>query len=336
MPQFKKRQLTSDEPLGQQLRAVRRTAKLTLEQVATATKISKQYIQALESGKYDELPAEVYAKGFLENYAQFLGFPVDEVLTQYKRERGLAPRPKSSEQFVVPGQQLERPKLNITPRTLWAAGAIVILFIVVSYLLTQVSVFAAPPKLELTRPAPNTTLSAESVTVEGKTDSGATLAINGQPIPTDVNGSFREEVHLLSGTNTLRITARNKNGRERTETRSVIVRVAGATPSPGAAPTPQPGFLFIVRISPNSAYVTVNVDGHNTFQGLLLPNTSQTFTATDRVLLTTSNAGSTHVFINGRDQGGLGDEGQLRRGKEYRVADFRAPAVTPAPSPSSR
>lgn len=331
MPQFKKRALTSDKPLGQQLRAVRRTAKLSLDQVATATKISKKYIQALESGKYDELPAEVYARGFLENYAQFLGFPVDEVLTQYKRERGLAPKPKSSDQFVVPGQKMERPKLNINPRTLWAAGAILILFIVVSYLLTQVSVFAAPPKLELTAPASNTTVNAESVTVEGRTDPGATLAINGQPIPTDVDGSFKEEVRLLSGTNSLRITARNKNGRERTESRSVIVQVAGATPSPGASPALPPGFLFIVRISPNSSYVTVNVDGRNAFQGLLLPNTSQTFTATDRVLLTTSNAGSTHVFINGRDQGVLGGEGQLRRGKEYRVSDFVAPAATPSP-----
>lgn len=331
MPHFKKRELTSDEPLGQQLRAVRRTAKLNLDQVATATKISKKYIQALEAGKYDELPAEVYAKGFLENYAQFLGFPADEVLTQYKRERGLTPKPKSSEQFVIPGQKMERPKLNITPRTLWFAGALLVLFIVVSYLLTQVSVFAAPPNLEVTSPTANETVTEESVTVEGKTDPGAVLAINGQPIPTDTDGSFKEEVRLLAGTNSLRVTARNKNGRERTESRSVIVQVAGATPAPGASPTLPPGFLFIVRIGPNSAYVTVNVDGKNTFQGLLTANTSQTFTANDRVLLTTSNAGSTRVFINGKDLGAVGSEGQVRRGKEYKVSDFRTPVATPSP-----
>ena len=331
MPHFKKRELSSDEPLGQQLRAVRRTAKLSLDQVATATKISKKYIQALESGKYDELPAEVYAKGFLENYAQFLGFPVDEVLNQYKRERGLVPKPRSSDQFVIPGQKIERSRLTITPRTLWAAGALLVLFIVVSYLLTQVSVFAAPPKLEVTNPSTNSTVNTEGVSVEGKTDPGAVLSINGQPIPTDVDGSFKEEVQLLAGTNSLRITARNKNGREKTETRSVIVQIAGATPTPGASPTPQPGFLFIVRIGPNSAYVTVNVDGRNAFQGLLTANTSQTFTANDRVLLTTSNAGSTHVFINGKDQGSVGGEGQLRRGKEYKVSDFRAASPTPSP-----
>lgn len=331
MPQFKKRELSSDEPLGKQLRAVRRTAKLSLEQVAVQTKISKKYIQALEAGKYDELPAEVYAKGFLENYAQFLGFPVDEVLVQYKRERGLTPKPKSSDQFVIPGQKMERSKLNITPRTLWFAGALMVLVVVVGYLLTQVSVFAAPPNLEVTNPTASETVNEESVTVEGKTDPGAVLSINGQPIPTDTDGSFKEEVRLLSGTNSLRVTARNKNGREKTEVRSVIVQVAGATPGPGASPTPQPGFLFIVRIGPNSAYVTVNVDGKNAFQGLLTANTSQTFTANDRVLLTTSNAGSTQVFINGKDIGKVGGEGQFRRGKEYKVSDYREPQPTPSP-----
>ena len=330
-PNFKKRELSSDEPLGKQLRAVRRTAKLSLDQVAAETKISKKYIQALESGKYDDLPAEVYAKGFLENYAQFLGFPVDEVLTQYKRERGLAPKPESKEHFVIPGQQMERPRLHITPRTLWLAGALLVLVVVVGYLLTQVSVFAAPPSLEVTSPTANETVNEESVIVEGKTDPGAVLAINGQPIPTDTDGSFKEEVRLLSGTNNLRVTARNKNGRERTESRSVIVHVAGATPAPGASPTAQPGFLFIVRIGPNSAYVTVNVDGKNAFQGLLTANTSQTFTANDRVLLTTSNGGSTQVFINGKDLGKVGQEGQFRRGKEYKVSDYRAPQSTPSP-----
>ncbi len=331
MPQFKKRELASDEPLGKQLRAVRRTAKLSLDQVAAQTRISKKYIQALESGTYDDLPAEVYAKGFLENYAQFLGFPVDEVLVQYKRERGLTPGPKSSEQFVIPGQKVERPKLTITPRTLWFAGALLVLVAVIGYLLTQVSVFAAPPDLEVTNPTANETVDEESVTVEGKTDPGAVLSINGQPIPTDTDGSFKEEVRLLSGTNSLRITARNKNGREKTEVRSVIVQVAGATPAPGASATPAPGFLFIVRIGPNSAYVTVNVDGKNAFQGLLTANTSQTFTASDRVLLTTSNGGSTQVFINGKDLGPVGEEGQFRRGKEYKVSDYRAPQPTPSP-----
>lgn len=329
MVQFKKRELSSDEPLGKQLKAVRRTAKLSLDQVATETKISKKYIKALEDGNFAKMPAEVYARGFLENYAKFLGFPPDEVLIQYKRERGLAPKPKQQDQFVVPGQKVDKPRLTITPRTLgYAAGALV-LFVVISYLLTQVSVFAAPPKLEVYNPTNGSTSQSDTVTVEGETDPGAILSINGQPVPTDTNGSFKEEVKLLPGTNSLKITARNKNDREKSETRSVIV--ATASPGPSASPAPQAGFLFIVRIGPNSAHVTVNVDGKNAFQGLLLPNTSQAFTANQRVLLTTSNAGSTQVLINGQDLGAVGREGQLRRGIEYKVSDYVATSPTPTP-----
>lgn len=329
MVQFKKRELSSDEPLGKQLKAVRRTAKLSLDQVAAETKISQKYIKALEEGTFSKLPAEVYARGFLENYAKFLGFPADEVLLQYKRERGLVPKPKDKDHFVVPGEKIEKQRFTITPKTLGYAAGVLILFIVISYLLTQVSVFAAPPKLEVTRPVANTTTQSETVTVEGDTDPGAILSINGQPVPTDTSGGFKEDVRLLPGTNTLKITARNKNKRERSETRSVIV--ASASPGPTASVAPQAGFLFIVRIGPNSAHVTVNVDGKNAFQGLLLANTSQAFTATERVLLTTSNAGSTQVLVNGKDLGAVGREGQLRRGIEYKVSDYVA--TSPSPSP---
>ncbi|MSU76250.1 helix-turn-helix domain-containing protein [Patescibacteria group bacterium] len=331
MAQFKKHELSSDEPLGKQLKTVRLTAKLSLDQVATDTKISKKYIKALEDGEFAKMPAEVYARGFLENYAQFLGFPVDEVLVQYKRERGLTPRTKDKDHFVVPGEKFDTPKLTITPRTLgYIAGALV-LFIVVSYLFTQVSVFAAPPKLEVTSPSGGSTSSSETVTVKGETDPGAALSINGQPIPTDTDGAFKEEVRLLPGTNSLRVVAKNKNGRQRVEQRSVIV--ATGSPGPSASPAPQTGFLFIVRIGPNSAHVTINVDGKNAFQGLLLPNTSQVFTAKERVLLTTSNAGSTQVLINGKDLGAVGKEGQLRRGIEYKVSDYVATPPSPNPSP---
>ena len=324
MAQFKKRELTTDEPLGGQLKSVRRTARLSLEQVAAGTKINKKYIKALEEGKYDELPAEVYARGFLENYAKFLGFPVDEVLLQYKRERGITGRVKAT--LALPTDKLSRPQLNITPRTLWAAAGFVVLFIVVSYLVTQISGFAAPPKLEVTKPVANATVNEESVDVEGRTDSGAQLAINDQPVPTDSDGYFREKVRLPSGTSSLRVTARNKTGRLHTITRSIIVQIPGQV---AGTPTPAPvsGALFIVRIGPNSAYVTINVDGQNQFQGLLAPNTTQTFNSQSRVLLTTSNAGSTRVFFNGSDRGPAGEEGQFRRGVEYLVP-------TPPPSPT--
>src|SRR5215204_6978296 len=52
------------------------------------TKIRARYLAALERGDYKELPGAVYTKGFLRNYALYLGLDPDDVLLQWRRERG--------------------------------------------------------------------------------------------------------------------------------------------------------------------------------------------------------------------------------------------------------
>lgn len=330
MPEFKKRELSTDQPLGKQLRAVRRTAKLSLEQVEMGTKIRKKFLRAIEEGNYDEFPAEVYLRGFLENYAQFLGFPADEVLLQYKRERGVSGAPESPN-LPGPRSRVAESRLTITPRTLWLGLGALTLFVAVGYIVSQLFGFAAPPDLVVDKPGQNATVTSETVEVTGKTDSGAELAINNQPVPTDTDGRFTERVRLLPGPNTLRVSAKNKTGRQKVVTRSVIVQLPGqASPVPTASPVPS-GLLLTLKIGPNSAYVTVTVDGAVAFQGLLLANTEQSFSGRERILLTTSNAGSTRVLLNGQDRGPVGGEGQFRRGIEYLVSEILQPSPSPQP-----
>ena len=52
------------------------------------TKIRARYLGALERGDYRELPGAVYTKGFLRNYALYLGLDPEDVLRQWRRERG--------------------------------------------------------------------------------------------------------------------------------------------------------------------------------------------------------------------------------------------------------
>ncbi|MBI3980242.1 MAG: helix-turn-helix domain-containing protein [Chloroflexi bacterium] len=59
--------------LGETLRRARESRGLSLEDAEQATKIRKKYLRALEDGLLGELPAPVYARGFVRNYATFLG-----------------------------------------------------------------------------------------------------------------------------------------------------------------------------------------------------------------------------------------------------------------------
>ncbi len=72
--------------VGSKLRETRETKNLTLKDVEQATNIRKKYLDALESGEYRILPGEVYVKGFIRNYSEYLGLDPEEILLAYKCE----------------------------------------------------------------------------------------------------------------------------------------------------------------------------------------------------------------------------------------------------------
>lgn len=74
------------EGLGLWLRRARESRQLTLEQARRELHIHLRYLQALEVGDYTALPGEIQARGFLRNYARFLGLPVEEALARYAAE----------------------------------------------------------------------------------------------------------------------------------------------------------------------------------------------------------------------------------------------------------
>lgn len=71
--------------LGEQLKLAREEKGISLECIADTLKISKKYLEALEEDNFSVFPAPVYAKGFLNNYAKFLGLDPQVILDQYNR-----------------------------------------------------------------------------------------------------------------------------------------------------------------------------------------------------------------------------------------------------------
>lgn len=86
--------------IGETLRAARRQQGGSLADAAAATRVRETYLAALEEEDFAALGGEVYAKGFLRNYAKFLGLDPDPLVDAYRREYGadqaappLAPEP---------------------------------------------------------------------------------------------------------------------------------------------------------------------------------------------------------------------------------------------------
>ena len=81
--------------VGQALREARLERGIELSEVERATKIRIKFLEAMEEDRWEELPAPVYARGFLQTYARFLGLDDLALVDEYERtvEAAREPRP---------------------------------------------------------------------------------------------------------------------------------------------------------------------------------------------------------------------------------------------------
>ena len=73
--------------IGASLREERIRRGLTLETVEQSTRIRRRYLEAVEDERWDELPAEAYAKGFLRTYATYLELDPQQFLAEFRSRR---------------------------------------------------------------------------------------------------------------------------------------------------------------------------------------------------------------------------------------------------------
>ena len=68
------------------LRASRLRCGEDIQDVAEVLCISRRYIEAIEEGRFEDLPGATYAVGFIRAYAEHLGLDSDEVVRRFKLE----------------------------------------------------------------------------------------------------------------------------------------------------------------------------------------------------------------------------------------------------------
>ena len=63
---------------------------MSVEEISRATRIPVVSIERLENDHFDDLPGEVFVRGFLKAYARAVALPMDEVLARYSASRRVA------------------------------------------------------------------------------------------------------------------------------------------------------------------------------------------------------------------------------------------------------
>jgi transcriptional regulator with XRE-family HTH domain len=116
-------------PVGDRLRAAREARGLTLDEIASMTRVPTRHLQHIENGDWDSLPAVTYSVGFARAYASAVGLDGREIGSELRNQLG-APQSGAATAPYEPADPARVP-----PRSLAIIAAVIAVLLVAGYLL---------------------------------------------------------------------------------------------------------------------------------------------------------------------------------------------------------
>ncbi len=217
---FVKRQLDGEpQSLAEKLRALRRNQAVTLDMMEGKTHIQRNYLEALEKGKFEDLPEPLYARNFIRAYARALGADEKYFLELYDEECGLC---DLIEPMCSPRQRVKSKRFYIWNKFVRYGIIAALLLCVVSYIGWQLISIIEPPEIVLLSPADDILTHDAEISVYGLVEGEASVYINGEPIVVNDDFTFETTVDLEQGLNDLVIEAERRYSRKAIIERSVV------------------------------------------------------------------------------------------------------------------
>jgi cytoskeletal protein RodZ len=295
------------ETLPEYLKDARASSSYELYNLSRVTNISHQFLDALEKGLYHKLPADVYVFGFLRKLADIYDADPEALIEQYKSEKKIY-----SEKNRAPVYKNYMPsKISITPKTITVSLLAFFVVFVLGYLIYQVQSINKPPFIKISSPEDGARITNSSLLIIGQTSPSANLTINEQQVFVDSEGNFKQPVSISPGEKILTFVSRNTFGKE--STKQLVVYADFQTEEQLAKEQQREPVELTVNVDPNSTWVIIQIDGKPAITETFIAGSSRTYTAKNRILISTGDAGSTKVTFNGFDLGELGRNGEVLR-----------------------
>jgi len=80
------------QSIGERLEEARKKRGISIREAAEATKIRGEYLQKFEGNQFEIGLTDIYTRGFLRGYANYLRLPSDRLISDYNALRGGEPR----------------------------------------------------------------------------------------------------------------------------------------------------------------------------------------------------------------------------------------------------
>ena len=303
------------ESIGEFFRQVRETKGLTIDEVASKTRIRTDFVKALEDGNFAKLPDQVFARGFVRSYARSLGLDEDDAIHRFDQSAG-AYYDKHVERERLRVRQAEEERKRKANRKA-VAIAIGIAIITLIFLLSR-----EQSSLLVRRSSSDAPVSSAKRTPPPIPESqDAPPSQQPEPAPS-VPKTKPSESPVVPAETATKKTA--EPATSPAATASAVPEAAAPSPSPLGSDGPLGGIslegsgatdgqLALDLEATELSWVVVQIDGGSPQEALLRPGEKAKYKGQDQFILTLGNAGGVKAELNGQPQKPFGPSGKVAR-----------------------
>ena len=312
------------DDFGSYLKHQRELRGIQLDEIAQATKINHRLLQALEESRFEDLPGEVFIKGFIRSYGQAIGSNVDELLTAYMESAGkTGPKPSSVPDSEKPEPSGKAPQAASSPPVKALVGFGLALALIIGGVFwvtseqepssTRVSPPSSPaggeaaPPLKIDNSLPELPVEPAPAGDSGSTDAGQTQknpkseskrpaeSSSAGPSSPSARKADTGSIEGKSGTNKNTVTVSEKNDIIKDLQDQTVSRPAESS---GAMPSGDQSLTLVIRVSENS-WFNLAVDDQRDQDFILPAGGSKTIRAQNAIVMTIGNRRATQLGLNG-------------------------------------
>lgn len=299
------------ESVGEFFRQVRETKGLTVDEVASKTRIRTDFVRALEDGNFAKLPDQVFAKGFVRSYARSLGLDEEDAIHRFIQSAGSFYEKQDERERLKVRQIEEDRKRQSNRKAVTIAIGVSVLTLIFLLSREQSSVFrrGVPEQGPTAKRAAQT---AKEVPASTSRESERTAEA---PKSTDAPAGASKATTEVPP----RQEPSGTGSRSELETVSTVSTVSPGSDGPlagiamNATESFADGQLVLDLEATELSWVVVQIDNGSPQESLLRAGEKAHWKGQDQFILTLGNAGGVKAELNGKPQKPFGPSGKVAR-----------------------
>lgn len=298
------------ESVGEFFRQVRETKGLTIDEVASKTRIRSDFVKALEDGNFAKLPDQVFARGFVRSYARSLGLDEEDAIHRFIQSAGAFYEKQDERERLKARQAEEERKRQANRKAVAVAIGIAVLTLIFLLSREQSSVLrrGSPDHVSAKRTAQSVKETPEGVTRQEPEPVAIAPKTSDAPAPAPKPAA---EVRRPEPAPSPAVASKPEPETVSTVSPGADGPLGGISlEGDGAAAG---GQLVLDLEATELSWVVVQIDNGSPQEALLRPGEKAQWKGQDQFILTLGNAGGVKAELNGKAQKPFGPSGKVAR-----------------------